>query len=180
MTPVKTISPTLLIAATLMLGGGAVAQQRLMIYPAAGQSDEQLSQDRFECHLWAVGESGFDPSNPPPDPPAGTIRVPVGENPNEGAAAKGTIAGAVVGGVIGSERKDMRTPEGAIIGAVIGSVIGSAIEEKGAAEAQQRARAEANSTASQRASARAELARAREDYQRALSACLDGRGYVVK
>jgi len=151
-----------------------------MIYPASGQSDEELGQDRFECHLWAVEQSGFDPSNPPPEPPAGAIKVPVGENPNEGAAAKGTIAGAVVGGVIGSERHDMRTPEGAIIGAVIGSVIGSAIEEKGETEARQQARQEARDAAAQRASERDELTLPREDYQRAIAVCLEGRGYVVR
>jgi len=151
-----------------------------MIYPASGQSDEELAQDRFECHLWAVEQSNFDPSNPPPEPPAGAIRVPVGENPNAGAAAKGTIAGAVVGGVVGSERHDMRTPEGAIIGAVIGSMIGSAIEQKGEAEARQQAQQEASDAATRRAAARDELALAREDYQRALAVCLEGRNYVVR
>jgi len=177
---VKNIAPTLLISAIFALSVSAVAQERLMIYPAADQSDEQLSQDRFDCHLWAVEQSGFDPSNPPPEPTAGAIKVPVGENPNAGATAKGTVAGAVVGGVIGSERRDMRTPEGAIIGAVIGSMIGSAIEESGEAEARQQARQEANDTASQRASAREALNLAREEYQRAIAACLEGRGYVVR
>ena len=151
-----------------------------MIYPASGQSDAELAQDRFECHLWAVEQSGFDPSNPPPEPAAGAIKVPVGENPNEGAAAKGTIAGAVVGGVIGSERHDMQTAEGAIIGAVVGSVIGSAIEQKGLSEAREQAQQTANEAAARRAAARDDLALAREDYQRAIAVCLEERGYVVR
>src|SRR5437660_708933 len=32
------------------------------IYPRNGQSDEQTSNDRFECHKWAVGQTGFDPT----------------------------------------------------------------------------------------------------------------------
>ena len=33
----------------------------LIVYPANGQSEEQLDQDRYECHRWASGETGFDP-----------------------------------------------------------------------------------------------------------------------
>jgi hypothetical protein len=31
-------------------------------YPKSGQSDEQQSTDRYECHKWAVAQSGFDPT----------------------------------------------------------------------------------------------------------------------
>jgi len=34
------------------------------IYPRYGQSDEELQQDRYECHLWANERTGFDPSMP--------------------------------------------------------------------------------------------------------------------
>jgi hypothetical protein len=32
------------------------------VYPRNGQSEEQTSQDRFECHQWAVSQTGFDPT----------------------------------------------------------------------------------------------------------------------
>ena len=35
---------------------------RVYVYPANGQTPAQLERDRYECHLWAVKESGFDPS----------------------------------------------------------------------------------------------------------------------
>lgn len=35
---------------------------RLMVYPNAGQSEEQQAKDRYECHRWAVTESGIDPT----------------------------------------------------------------------------------------------------------------------
>lgn len=35
---------------------------KLFVYPAAGQSDEQLAEDRFQCHVWAADESDFDPT----------------------------------------------------------------------------------------------------------------------
>lgn len=36
----------------------------LMIYPKNGQSNEQQAADKFECHNWARGQSGFDPTQP--------------------------------------------------------------------------------------------------------------------
>jgi hypothetical protein len=33
----------------------------LFIYPARGQSEQQQADDRYECHRWAVKETGFDP-----------------------------------------------------------------------------------------------------------------------
>jgi len=34
----------------------------LYVYPRNGQSEAQQAQDRYECHRWAVDETGFDPS----------------------------------------------------------------------------------------------------------------------
>jgi hypothetical protein len=34
----------------------------LFIYPQSGQSAEQQSNDKFQCHQWAVGQTGFDPT----------------------------------------------------------------------------------------------------------------------
>jgi hypothetical protein len=31
-----------------------VAQTRIIVYPAQGQSPQQLEKDRYECHVWAV------------------------------------------------------------------------------------------------------------------------------
>jgi len=36
----------------------------LFIYPKNGQSDEDQSRDKYECHKWAQNESGFDPTQP--------------------------------------------------------------------------------------------------------------------
>ncbi|MHA6479789.1 hypothetical protein ACX1DW_20120 [Stutzerimonas sp. KH-1] len=35
----------------------------VIAYPAKGQSAEQQSRDRYECHSWAVSQSGFDPAS---------------------------------------------------------------------------------------------------------------------
>ena len=42
--------------------GAAPQYQELFVYPNSGQTSEQLDQDKYECHLWAVNQSGFDPS----------------------------------------------------------------------------------------------------------------------
>jgi hypothetical protein len=50
----------------------------LYAYPQAGQSAEQQSKDKYECHKWATSQSGFDPTQSgggavPPDQ-AGSAR----------------------------------------------------------------------------------------------------------
>jgi len=34
----------------------------VFVYPKNGQSDEQQSRDKYECHKWASQQSGFDPT----------------------------------------------------------------------------------------------------------------------
>lgn len=40
----------------------AATEGRLFVYPNQGQSEEQQANDRYECHRWAVHETGVDPS----------------------------------------------------------------------------------------------------------------------
>ena len=43
---------------------GAALGDNLFIYPKNGQSADQQSRDRYECHSWASAQTGFDPSAP--------------------------------------------------------------------------------------------------------------------
>lgn len=36
----------------------------LVVYPKNGQSKDQQAADQYECHSWAKGQSGFDPTQP--------------------------------------------------------------------------------------------------------------------
>ena len=36
---------------------------QVFAYPKQGQGEEQADRDRYDCHLWAVQQSGFDPAN---------------------------------------------------------------------------------------------------------------------
>lgn len=42
-------------------GGDSSAYHKLVVYPKKGQSAEQEKQDKYECYLWAVKQTGFDP-----------------------------------------------------------------------------------------------------------------------
>jgi Glycine zipper 2TM domain len=136
-------------------------------YPENGQSPDQQSRDRYECSLWAVHQTGFDPSAPNV-PPQDRV-VASGPPPGTGTAI-GAIAGAVLGAAI-SPRWDRGA--GAVFGGLTGAMIGSASD---ASRAQQN-EMEMNEQDRQQAVAMAEKA---SQYRRALSACLSGRGYSVK
>ncbi len=43
------------------------APEQLFVYPKNGQDDKQMATDRYECHRWAVSQTGFDPIQPAPD-----------------------------------------------------------------------------------------------------------------
>jgi len=44
----------------------------LIIYPKNGQSSDQQAADRYDCHSWAKGQTGFDPTEAGGGVPAGT------------------------------------------------------------------------------------------------------------
>jgi Glycine zipper 2TM domain len=136
-------------------------------YPMHGQTAAQLDRDRYECYLWAKQQTGFDPSSPNLPIEA---RVRVVQGPPPGA---GTAIGAVTGAIIGAAISDpWHRGFGAVAGALVGGAIGSTADAANAEQEQAQARY-----------SRAQLARIElqaADYRRALSACLQGRGYSVR
>src|SRR5450631_2933660 len=67
---------------------------KVFVYPSNGQTQEQIARDRYECHMWAVQQTGVDPSRQSP-----YQQVVVQPAPPPGAA---TATGAVTGAVVGS------------------------------------------------------------------------------
>jgi hypothetical protein len=51
--------------------GSAPVGTDLIAYPKNGQSTELQSKDKYECHHWAVTQSGFDPTQGATDAAAG-------------------------------------------------------------------------------------------------------------
>lgn len=45
--------------------------EQMFVYPRLGQSEKQQADDRYECHRWAVSQTGFDPTNPAGGDPEG-------------------------------------------------------------------------------------------------------------
>ena len=131
----------------------------LYTYPNKGQSAEQQSRDRYDCHTWAVQQTGVDPTRAQASAPTSP--------PPQGGVFRGAARGAAVGAIGGAIAGD--AGEGAAIGAATGGVIGG-MRQRGQARSQQQA--QANQAVQQQ--------NAYAAYDRALSACLSGRGYTVK
>jgi hypothetical protein len=142
----------------------------VIAYPAQGQSPEQLDRDRYECHNWAVKQTGFDPSIPGV-PPHQRVVVRGPPPPSPGAtAAAGAITGAVLGAIIAGP---YNSGAGAALGAIAGGAVGVAAGQ------QQAAAQEAEVSAAARAQPSGQEQRAGA-YRRAITACLEGRGYSVR
>lgn len=144
------------LAAILALAFAASAPAQQFVYPAKGQKPEQQKKDEYECHQWAVQQTGFDPSKPQPQQAAARpATTPTGTTP--GAGLRGAARGAVVGEIVGDD-------------AGAGAAAGAA-----AARAQSR-----RQNAQQQQQAGAQQSQQQVAYGKARAACLEGRGYSVK
>jgi len=142
---------------------------QLFVYPNNGQSPDQLDRDRYECNNWAVKQTGFDPSQPQL-PPHERVQIVAGPPPGVN-----TVGGAITGAIIGSILTGPRGG-GAVVGAVAGGLIGANADAANQAQA-----AAVQSQYDQRdLQAQARLDQQARNYRRAISACLEARGYTVK
>lgn len=44
------------------MGNARVLDERMYVYPRKGQSAGQQARDEYDCHRWAVDQTGFDPT----------------------------------------------------------------------------------------------------------------------
>ncbi len=142
-------------------------------YPQNNQSPDQQERDRYECNLWAVKQTGFDPSAPNV-PPHDRYRVVAAGPPPGAGTAIGAITGAILGAAIAGPRD---AGAGLLLGGVAGGLVGNASEQQQRAAAQEQADAINNARTAQEVAA---IDARASNYRRALSACLEGRGYTVK
>ena len=49
--------------------------QQPVVYPKSGQNQAQQGKDTYECHRWAVGQTGFDPTQGAPGNRSGYFRA---------------------------------------------------------------------------------------------------------
>ena len=184
----------------------ALAQSQVFAYPNAGQSEEQQSRDRFECHQWSVSQTGFNPSTAPPLPARAAAPPPTpnqGYNQGysdrrqrgnrgflgigdggmfEGGGMMGDAAtGAALGAAGGALAGDVG--EGAAIGALASTVFGAmSRSSRPAPQPQQQPQQHQQYYQAQQAQAdQAYLDRIDrvDEYNRAYGACMRSREYTV-
>jgi len=134
----------------------------LYVFPANNQNAATQEADEMACFTWAKNQTGYDPINPTQVVGAEVDRSADGSA--VGGAAFGAAGGAAIGAIAGDAGK------GAAIGAVVGGVRGRRSKVVGD-ERQQQANNQAAAAKSK------DLA---NDYNKAFSACMEGKGYTVK
>jgi hypothetical protein len=138
---------------------GMASTVGLYVYPQKRQSPTQQLTDEQQCYNSAKTQTGYDPNTAAPAPK--TKAKKSGNDDHD--VAKGAGRGAVISGVTGGD-----AAAGARRGAIIGGMR-SKREKKKDDEAKQQA--EEKKTAEDKR---------QDDFKRAISACLDARGYSVR
>jgi uncharacterized protein YcfJ len=158
----KRLGQVLICLPVLWLAFAAAAAQPI-IYPARGQSPEQQQTDTAECNSWAQQTTGVNPmalaeqmaNSPPPQQQGGQMVR---------GAAGGALFGTLIGGAAGGH-----WGEGAGIGALVGTM-GSGM----------RMRREQQQMATQQQGMQQQASSQLSTYNRAVGACMTGRGYTVE
>ena len=134
----------------------------LYVFPSDDQTTDQQEEDEMECFKWAKEQTGVDPLNPP------DVQAEQVESGPDGGAVRGAAGGAAAGAAIGAIAGD--AGEGAAIGAVVGGLRG-----RRASKAKKGQQQQANEQA-----ASAKEKEMMDNYKKAFSACMEGKGYTVK
>ncbi len=148
---------------------GPVGAQDPIVYPAQGQSEDQIEKDRYQCYSWAKDQTGFDPMKTP----TATSAPPAKEKEVWGAGKTG-VAGAATGAAVGGLAKGKKgLVRGGLIGAGTGALIGGVRSSNQRKEEEQKRKEWEQKEVNN-------YVRARNEYNRAFGACMEGRGYSVK
>jgi hypothetical protein len=162
-----TFIPFILIF-SIWLIGPAWAQDPI-VYPAQGQSEDQMEKDKYQCYSWAKNQTGFDPMKTPT-----TSTAPPAKEKEVWGSGKTAVAGGATGAIVGGAAKGKKgLVRGGLIGAAGGALIG------GARSSNQRKREQKKREDWERREAN-KYVRDRGEYNRAFGACMEGRGYSVK
>jgi uncharacterized protein YcfJ len=141
----------------------------LIVFPAKQQTPEVQLGEEQQCYAWAHQNTGIDPAlvKSNPDSAAKVAKAKMDSATTGaavGGAARGAAAGALIGGVTGN------AGTGAGVGAVTGALAGRRAKKQASAKAAQAGAAAAN----------AQAAEMINTFKKAMTACLEGKGYTVK
>ena len=134
----------------------------LYVFPSNNQNAETQENDEIACYKWAKEQTGIDPTNPP------QVAAKEADTSLDGSAVRGGAKGAAAGAAIGAISGD--AGKGAAIGAVVGGLAGRRARKVGdQVEEQQNI-----------AAAEAQEKEMMDNFKKAFTACLEGKGYTVK
>lgn len=154
------------VMAMLVAPSAAPLAQDMYAYPNKGQSQDQQQKDEYECFNWSKQQSGFDPMAMP------TASAPAPSNKSTGPGLLGGAAIGGAGGAIGGAILGGSAGKGAAIGAGLGGLFGGLSSSSKKNKNKQKH----NDWERQQAG---QYQQARNNYNRAYSACMTGRGYTV-
>ncbi len=134
----------------------------LFVFPANDQNQEQQDADELACYKWAKEQTGVDPISPP------EVQAEEVDRSADGTAVRGAARGAAAGAAIGAIAGD--AGQGAAIGAVAGGIRGRRAKKVGDEMEQQQ----------NNATAAAQTQEMMDNFNKAFSACMEGKDYTVK
>ena len=148
--------------------GLAANVERPIVYPKNGQTMEKQSMDAGACRSWAMQQTGVDPAFL-----EGQLSMAQSQNvtPQQRPIARGAIRGVAAGSALGAINKNMDdgAGKGATMGVTAGAMrgVGQRIDMARDAKVQQSQQQVQN------------LQNQYATYNRAFSACMNGKGYSV-
>lgn len=159
----KHVFAALLIGAVVSAGTApalfAATLADIEVVPQRGQSADLARRDRYECHNWAIEQTGVVPVRPSAGETGESGEIDAKRERN-----RQTLNGALIGAGVGSFLRAIQgkpPAEGMFAGAVAGAVAGTITANKRQAKQEEQGDP------------------VFDEYFRALSACLEGRGYAV-
>ena len=154
------------VMAMLVAPSAAPLAQDMYAYPNKGQSQDQQQKDEYECCKWSKQQSGFDPMAMP------TASAPAPQDKSTGPGLLGGAAIGGAGGAIGGAILGGSAGKGAAIGAGLGGLFGGLSSSSKKNKNKQKHKDWERQQAGQ-------YQQGRNNYNRAYSACMTGRGYTV-
>jgi hypothetical protein len=138
---------------------GMASTVGLYVYPQKQQGATQQLTDEQQCYGSAKTQTGFDPNAP-----TTVSKTAKPDSANDHVAAKGALRGATTSRALGGD-----PGQGAARGAILGS-----------ARAKRKQKEQTEQTDKQAAAKKTQQQQKQDDFKRAMSACLDARGYSVR
>jgi hypothetical protein len=149
---------------------------RLIIFPASGQSANELLADKSECKAIAIEKSGFNENAYTNQPSAAIVPPPI-YSYDDGGSGLNAVSGAATGAVVGAIAGD--AGKGAAIGTVTGALFGGVERAQRQAEEAEWQRQYQSMQNYQLQEQHNYAAQAKGQYDFVLKACLENRGYSV-